>query len=349
MSFQALTMLLVVVLLYASSCAAQEQPASQGDNTTVPLTYHSKSVEGDEQVCGPENLRQRLQAKTRDDLAILMRDNLNALVPCNSRNRGQLQHCPLASCSELGEQSQVLRPSRYYWIRSSNGTAMQVFCAMDRVCGCGNTEGWSRIAYLNMTDPSQRCPGVWREAPNRTCGRPNVSSGCTSAYFSSLGISYTRMCGRLVGYQLGATGAFGDVPANASVDTNYVDGVSVTHGTPRQHIWTFAAALGESHNNIGSCPCAYTGTIEVPDFVGQDYFCETGTDTYEHGESYLDDPLWDGQGCRSGNTCCQFNNPPWFCKQLPEATTDDIEVRICANAAHVYEDVLLELVEVYVF
>ena len=24
----------------------------------------------------------------------------------------------------------------------------------------------------------------------------------------------------------------------------------------------------------------------------------------------------------------EFNNPPWFCKQLPEPTTEDIEIRI---------------------
>ena len=30
---------------------------------------------------------------------------------------------------------------------------------------------------------------------------------------------------------------------------------------------------------------------------------------------------------------CEFNNLPWFCKQLPEPTTEDIEihVHICGN------------------
>ena len=58
-----------------------------------------------------------------------------------------------ASCSDIAAQSQVLRPSGYYWIRSSNGTAVQVYCDMDRVCGCNSTGGWTRVAYFNMTDP----------------------------------------------------------------------------------------------------------------------------------------------------------------------------------------------------
>ena len=41
-------------------------------------------------------------------------------------------------------------------------------------------------------------------------------------------------------------------------------------------------------------------------------------------------PLWDGEGCGPINACCQLNNPPWFCTPLPQPTTDDIELRLCA-------------------
>ena len=30
-------------------------------------------------------------------------------------------------------------------------------------CSCGGSTGWRRVAYLNMTDPSQQCPSVWQE------------------------------------------------------------------------------------------------------------------------------------------------------------------------------------------
>ena len=130
--------------------------ASQEANTTLPLTYRARAAEGGEQTCSPDEVRQRLQALTRNDVSNLLRSNLQALVPCNDRNVGMLERCPATSCSDIVAQSQALRPSGYYWIRSSNGTAVQVYCDMDRVCGCNSTGGWTRVAYLNMTDPSQQ-------------------------------------------------------------------------------------------------------------------------------------------------------------------------------------------------
>ena len=63
-------------------------------------------------------------------------------------------------------------------------------------------------------------------------------------------------------------------------------------------------------------------------------------------------PLWDGDGCTGSSTCCEFNNPPWFCKQLPEPTTEDIEIRIMSSAGKGYslegEDTPVQLIEIYV-
>ena len=61
------------------------------------------------------------------------------------------------------------------------------------------------------------------------------------------------------------------------------------------------------------------------------------------------DPLWDGQGCGSQSTCCGLNTPPWFCQQLPQPTTDDIELRLCGGGyPSTDEDVPLEVVEIFV-
>ena len=58
--------------------------------------------------------------------------------------------------------------------------------------------------------------------------------------------------------------------------------------------------------------------------------------------------LWDGRGCISSNPCCSFNNPPWFYKQLPQPTTDNIEMRVCKDEDASNEDVAIEIVEIYV-
>ena len=288
--------------------------ASQEVNTTLPLTYRARAAEGGEQVCSPDEQRQRLQVITRNDVSNLLRSNLPALVPCSDTNLGQLEHCPAVSCSDIVSQSQVLRPSDYYWImssggtvvrsycnmdaalcnlgrgttqnnpadscsnviytcpsgyywiRSSNGTAVQVYCDMDRVCGCNSTGGWTRVAYLNMTDPSQQCPSAWTlqtrsSEPRRLCGRTSTTSAsCDSVTYSTFGINYSHVCGRVIGYQSRAPDAFRN-QRSQTIEGYYVDGVSLTHGSSgsRQHIWTFAAGAVENNPStypLYSCPCA---------------------------------------------------------------------------------------------
>ena len=87
--------------------------ASQEVNMTLPLTYSARAAEGGEQMCSPDEVRQRLQVITHNEVSNLLRNNLPALVPCSDRNLGKLEHCPGASCIDIVAQSQVLRPSGY--------------------------------------------------------------------------------------------------------------------------------------------------------------------------------------------------------------------------------------------
>ena len=63
------------------------------------------------------------------------------------------------------------------------------------------------------------------------------------------------------------------------------------------------------------------------------------------------DPLWDGQGCGATSSCelsyLPGVTPPWFCKQLPQTTTDDIEVHICGDQEIANEDTSVELIEIH--
>ena len=65
------------------------------------------------------------------------------------------------------------------------------------------------------------------------------------------------------------------------IDDQYVDGLSLTRGAPgsRQHIWTFASGLYTvSHNRpYYQCPCDNGNAYPSPHFVGNDYFCESVT------------------------------------------------------------------------
>ena len=206
-----------------------------------------------------------------------------------------------------------------------------------------------RVANFDMSDPDQNCPDGFMEVnsanpPLRLCGRPGPV-GCTSVFYATNGIEYSRVCGRARGYVFGSPDGFGTLP----LDSHYVEGLSVTYGSsPRTHIWTFATSW-ENTDQPNGCPCDtnnYQGT--VPSFVGHDYFCESGPNVIMQSIS-ADIPLWDGTGCDSSSTCCIFNNPPYFCKTLDAPTTNDIEVRLCGNQETSNEDTPIEVIELYIY
>ena len=108
-----------------------------------------------------------------------------------------------------------------------------------------------------------------------------------------------------------------------------INGVSLTHGNPRQHIWTFAAGTSETDTDKEACPCDTSIRINIQQFVKADYFCESGVNTSSTSGFHPDDPLWDGKGCITSSTYCSFNSPPYFTKRLPRPTSDSIEARLC--------------------
>ena len=211
-----------------------------------------------------------------------------------------------------------------------------------------------KIVSLNMTKNGSTCPLGLKtlQEPQPLCTM-NSNPGCSSTVFPVHGVQYTRVCGKIIGYQSGSPDAFrpDNRRGQTTTDSNYVDGISITHGSPRTHIWTFAAALHEDDSDWEYvCPCINirsNQTQSIPSFVGSDYFCDTGSDDPWQHIFYGDDPLWDGEGCGEFNTCCSWNSPPWFMKKL-SPTSDDIEMRLCADENRHNENIVVEALEIYV-
>ena len=194
-----------------------------------------------------------------------------------------------------------------------------------------------------------------------------VGVGCQSVVFPSYGISYSQVCGRVVGYQYGSpdavySGRYQNEPYDKIIDSNhnninsyYVDGVSLTRGSPYQHIWTFMAGPLETSiylDGCYNCPCSQ-GSLQnsiVPSFIGNDYFCKSGNPNLNpiaQTKLYANNPLWDGKGCGSiEQTCCQAPCLPWFHKVLNSTTTDYIEMRVCGDEGG--EDTPVSYYEIYV-
>ena len=242
------------------------------------------------------------------------------------------------SCKDLQEQ-QPNSPSGYYILAGPTGT-YSTYCNMGTLCGSGG--GWTRLAYLDMSDATQNCPSgfrLYQSGGVKACGRPATSSGsCVSVQFPSNGISYSQICGRVTGYQYGTTDAVSESVHN--INSYYVDGVSITRGSPRQHVWTLYAGVYSDYSmSTNICPCA--GGTSPQSFVGNNYFCEAGTPgTHVTQILYTSDPLWDGQGC-SGleSPCCNVPGIPWFHRDYGSITTTDyIELRVCGDEGSANND-----------
>ena len=243
-----------------------------------------------------------------------------------------------------------LRWVRYSGVLRHEQPLLQLYLGVDAYCV-------PKYDRSNASMPRWNVHGYGRQArlPEET--RDGLQS-LKSVFFPVHYLPYSRVCGRVIAYQEGSADAFWQYYNDNSktVDDDYVDGVTITVGYPRTHVWSFAASQtegGEGAETIYSCPCARTDVDTagiVPPFVGSDYFCESGTEYgwAQNGVLYQDDPLWDGKGCPENSSCCRQNNPPWFCKDLGREFRHDFEVRLCGDEELGNEDIPLELIELYV-
>ena len=146
-----------------------------------------------------------------------------------------------SSCEDIYVNNEEIREnSGYYRINNDwmycNMTAISIaFNQNDLILYCVGVSGvWKRIAGFNIT-AGDDCPSPWRKGSHNGvsfCRSASDSGGCYSVNYSTNGMSYRRVCGRASGYQKGSTDGF--VGLTNAFD--YFEGLSITHGSPRQHI-----------------------------------------------------------------------------------------------------------------
>ena len=97
-----------------------------------------------------------------------------------------------------------------------------------------------RLVSIDMTDTSSNCPSDLRTitSPHRLCAKNIDGAGCSSVVFPVQGVQYSRVCGKIIGYQLGSPDAFYPYihRGQTTTDSQYFDEISLTHGTsPHKH------------------------------------------------------------------------------------------------------------------
>ena len=188
--------------------------------------------------------------------SILEQNMQTALLAENREDIIEEFYHPIRSCKLLPEGSQ----SGYYFVLNSTGIVNLEYC--DTTGRFGNQDskgGWMWVAHLDMSDHNQHCPDSLDETSDRRCVKKSVAKGCDSVVYPTHGHQYSRVCGRINAYQHSHPSAFRPYIMRKPVTTledNYVDGVSLTHGpvSARQHIWTFAAAYSDNSMQC-SCGC----------------------------------------------------------------------------------------------
>ena len=254
---------------------------------------------------------------------------------------------PGLSCADIYDKNPSSHgKSGHYLIRTNDLFLAQ--CDMEAEHE-GKTLGWLKIADIDLTKKDKsECPGEWKKIKvngTEVCRSLNDTAGCYSAKFSVNGTKYRKIRGMVRGYQQGSTDSFDSRRGHRGINSVYVDGVSITLGSPRKHVWTYVVGCSDDDIHATSnCPCAAVPGPAPPSFVGEHYYCESGNKgPFEYGVHYTDDPLWDGAGCfHDNNNCCTNVGLPWFYREFPTTQHEDIEVRICTDQIYRDEGVLVD-------
>ena len=152
---------------------------------------------------------------------------------------------PKAICGGPHQLESVLMSNTYSLVYYPINNNQWTFCNMTAIGASylaslvlvWEENGGELIASLNIS-AGGACPTGWNKSSMNDasfCRSPSNNIGCYSTTFSTTRVSYQRVCGRARGYQKGKTDEF---LAGGNIDGSYVNGLSITHGSPHQHIWT---------------------------------------------------------------------------------------------------------------
>jgi len=78
-----------------------------------------------------------------------------------------------------------------------------------------------------------------------------------------------KIRGKLRGYKKFSTDGF---HAGGSINAAYVDGISISIGNPRKHVWTYAVGISDNLDSTSASPYAAMPGKAPPSFVGEHYY-----------------------------------------------------------------------------
>jgi len=141
------------------------------------------------------------------------------------------------------------------------------------------------------------------------------------------GSQYSRVCGRARAYRWGLNwGFYGYHSRHQGINGFYVDGMFLTRGAlvhicMSGHLLVACSQQWLFSFSITPHLLLWAMIISVRMLPHQVIAWDNNGFHF-----YPNDVLWDGQVCKSGGRWCQFNNPPWFTKNLINIILPQIEL-----------------------
>ena len=299
----------MIAILRAKITSVQSEAAVD----SFKVLQNSSFSINDLNTSGDSNLLKLINELSKN--SSLTHDLLNERI--NFVTLGQFKGYPAPSCQAIHELHPSFK-SGYYWVTSSNGSSIRVYCDMTKSCN-NFTGGLTRVAVLNDETRSFICTGDFIIYQTTLCVRRSALPGCSHIIFSLMNMSYSHVCGTVESSWFGHPDGFigNDRNSNTTINENYVDGISLTYGKEpsRTHIWTFIA----DHR---SCP------NNKPDYVGNNNTCLK----------------WEGS-CSSSPKPCS----PTFFRKLEQPVTEDIGMRLCRDQHQTSEGISFGNMEIYVW
>jgi hypothetical protein len=238
---------------------------------------------------------------------------------------------PASSCRAVKECNPLAKSKLY--VIGTPGRTQRLFCDMKTV-RCGIRGGWTRIADVDMSFNGY-CPyglETFTHGGKRLCRRGTTSPGCSSTFFNTRKIPFSKVCGRVAAYGCKTLDSFRYYKISQTIDDAYMDGISITHGPTnnRKHVYTFAA----DYSRFSSSPVPFVGNNWITDLI------------YPH--ECFSTKLFDGQSCRFKHSC-SVSGQPFFCLTVATEVKEQIELRLCRDSDRGNEDVALGEVELFIY
>ena len=275
-----------------------------------------------------ENARQQISSEIVDTINATQSsvDNLATSIANSIQAKYEFESCVIINTFSLPFSTGE------YLIQTSDNNVTRMNCTLYTCDGVSG--GWKRVAYLDVNDPSaSACPnGLQRRDSPLSCRRTDTGGGCSAVTYA-INDNYKCIFGRINALQVGTPDGFQrhglSRPEKPTLNDNYVDGVSLTRGSsPRTHIWTY----------IATAPSCTSCSMRFPAFLdSSQYTCDANSGCTVN--QVCGNLLWDGNECEGTTT---------FYRQLPQPTSDDIEMRVCRDENRDNEDFLLTFIEMYV-